>query len=134
EHFGDELWKRDPDACCRMRKVEPLDRAMKGVDVWFAALRRSQSATRMELKVVDWDWQYQLVKICPFVTWTRRDVYDYVKLRDLPYNELHDRNYPTIGCTHCTRPVEGTAAWDYSREGRWANSGKTECGLHGAGI
>ncbi len=134
EKFGDELWKRDPDSCCRMRKIEPLDRAIKNVDVWFTALRRSQSATRLDLKVVDWDWQYQLIKICPLVTWSRRDVYDYIKLRDLPYNELHDKNYPTIGCTHCTRPVEGAAAWDYSREGRWADTGKTECGLHGAGI
>lgn len=132
--FGAELWKRDPDSCCRMRKVEPLDRAIRGVDVWFAALRRSQAATRLELKIVDWDWQYQLIKVCPLASWSRREVYDYVKHRELPYNVLHDRSYPTIGCTHCTRPVEGSNPWDYSREGRWTNTSKTECGLHGAGI
>jgi phosphoadenosine phosphosulfate reductase len=132
--YGDTLWLRNPDLCCKMRKVEPLYRAIAGVDVWFAALRRDQSATRWTIKVVDWDWQYQLIKVCPIASWSRQQVYEYVRSRGLPYNELHDRGYPSIGCTHCTRPVEGAKPWDYSREGRWAGAGKSECGLHGAGI
>lgn len=132
--FGDELWKRDPDLCCKMRKVEPLHRVIQGADVWFAALRRDQSASRWNIKVVDWDWQYQLVKICPLATWTRLEVYEYLVKHDLPYNELHDKSYPTVGCTHCTNPVEGAKPWEYSRNGRWNGTGKTECGLHGGGI
>jgi phosphoadenosine phosphosulfate reductase len=134
ERFGDQLWKHDPDFCCRMRKVEPLYRIIQGVDVWFAGLRRDQSSSRWNIKVVDWDWQYQLIKICPLATWTRLQVYEYIVKHDLPYNELHDRNYPTVGCTHCTRPVEGANPWDYSRDGRWNETSKTECGLHGGGI
>jgi len=132
--FGGELWLRDPTLCCRMRKVEPLYRAIAGVDVWFAALRRDQAATRWTIKVVDWDWQFQLIKICPIASWSRQQVYEYVSAQGLPYNELHDRGYPSIGCTHCTRPVEGAKPWDYSREGRWSGAAKSECGLHGAGI
>jgi phosphoadenosine phosphosulfate reductase len=133
-HFGPELWKRDPDLCCKMRKVEPLDRRMKGVDVWFTAIRRGQSAARQSVKMVDWDWQYQLVKVCPMVTWSRPQIYEYVVAHNLPYNELHDRGYPTVGCTHCTRPVPGAKPWDYSRNGRWSDGAKSECGLHGYGI
>jgi phosphoadenosine phosphosulfate reductase len=132
--YGEELWSSNPDLCCKIRKVEPLSRAIQGVDVWFAALRRSQSATRQAIKIVDWDWQYQLIKICPLASWSREQVYEYVMSRGLPYNELHDRGYPTVGCTHCTKPVTGARPWEYSRDGRWNGNGKTECGMHGAGI
>jgi phosphoadenosine phosphosulfate reductase len=128
--FGPELWRRDPDACCGLRKVEPMGAALAGVDVWVTGLTRSQSATRSTLQVVAWDWQYQLVKVNPLATWTRAQVYDYVRRRGVPYNELHERGYPSIGCTHCTRPVPGNELGEYSREGRWTGEHKTECGLH----
>ena len=129
-----ELWKEDPDLCCKIRKVEPLHRAIQGVDIWFASLRRDQSPSRWNTQLVEWNWQYQLLKICPLVTWSRRKVYDYLVEHNLPYNELHDQDYPTVGCTHCTKPVPGTRPWEYSRDGRWAGQEKKECGLHGDGI
>ena len=128
--FGPELWRRDPDACCRLRKVEPMRAALAGVDVWVTGLTRSQSAIRSALEIVAWDWQYQLVKVNPLATWTRAQVFDYVRRRGVPYNELHERGYPSIGCTHCTLPVPGNELGEYSREGRWTSEHKTECGLH----
>lgn len=129
-----ELWKSDPDLCCKIRKVEPLHRAIQGVDVWFTSLRRDQSPSRWNTPLVEWNWQYQLLKVCPLVTWSRRQVYEYLTESKLPYNELHDQCYPTVGCTHCTKPVPGTKPWEYSRDGRWEGREKTECGLHGDGI
>lgn len=131
---GDELWKRDPDTCCRIRKVDPMHAVLSDIDVWITALRRSQSITRASLRVVDWDWQYQLVKISPLASWERGDVWAYIKKNDVPYNVLHEQGYPTIGCTHCTSPVEGSKPDEYSRSGRWKEFNKTECGLHGDGI
>jgi phosphoadenosine phosphosulfate reductase len=128
--FGPELWRRDPDACCRLRKVEPMRAALAGADVWVTGLTRSQSASRAALEVVGWDWQYQLVKVNPLATWNRAQVWEYVRTRDVPYNQLHERGYPTIGCTHCTLAVPGSAIGEYSREGRWTGEHKTECGLH----
>ncbi|HKU61642.1 MAG TPA: phosphoadenylyl-sulfate reductase [Gemmatimonadales bacterium] len=128
--FGPELWRRDPDACCRLRKVEPMRAALAGVDVWVTGLTRSQSASRAALEVVAWDWQYQLVKVNPLAGWTRAQVYDYVRRHEVPYNELHERGYPSIGCTHCTVAVPGSELGEYSREGRWTGEHKTECGLH----
>ena len=128
--YGPELWTREPDTCCTLRKVEPMRDALAGVDVWVTGLTRSQSASRAALEVVAWDWQYQLVKVNPLATWTRAEVYDYVRRRDVPYNELHERGYPTVGCTHCTRPVAGSRVGEYSRDGRWTGEHKTECGLH----
>jgi len=102
--------------------------------VWSAGLRRSQSPTRANLRGVDWDWKFQVLKINPLANWDRRQVWDYIQTHGVPYNTLHDKGYPTIGCTHCTRPVPGSQIGDYTRAGRWADTGKTECGLHGAGI
>jgi phosphoadenosine phosphosulfate reductase len=132
--YGDELWKRDPDQCCKIRKVDPMVTALAGVDVWATALRRSQSITRANLKVVDWDWQYQLIKLAPLAAWERSDVWAYIQKNNVPYNELHEKGYPTVGCTHCTTPVEGVQIGEYSRSGRWQEFEKTECGLHGDGI
>ncbi|HRX87523.1 MAG TPA: phosphoadenylyl-sulfate reductase [Phycisphaerae bacterium] len=132
--YGDQLWKRDPDQCCKLRKVDPMHAAMRGVDVWITALRRSQSISRAGIRVVDWDWQYQLIKLCPLAAWERQEVWDYIKKNDVPYNELHEKGYPTVGCTHCTAPVEGVQIGEYSRSGRWKEFNKTECGLHGDGI
>lgn len=132
---GPELWKTNPTLCCQIRKVDPMGEVMKNVDVWITGLRRTQSSTRAALKVVDWDWKYEVLKISPLANWERADVWTYIKSNDVPYNELHEKEYPTIGCTHCTQPVPGSRPGDYSRAGRWAGLEKTECGLHGgAGI
>jgi phosphoadenosine phosphosulfate reductase len=128
---GPELWRRNPDACCRLRKVEPMRRALEGVDVWLTGLTRSQSPARASIKVIEWDWRYHLLKVSPLAGWDRAQVWDYVQRHDVPYNELHERGYPTIGCTHCTVAVPGARPDTYSRAGRWAGVDKTECGLHG---
>jgi phosphoadenosine phosphosulfate reductase len=121
---GDKLWARDPDACCGIRKVTPLQNALSDVDCWVAGLRREQSKTRRESKKIDWDLRHGLWKANPLADWSERDVWNYIAQHDLPYNPLHDRGYPSIGCTHCTLPAaEG-------RQGRWAEAEKTECGLH----
>jgi len=122
EH-GDELWARDPNACCAIRKVEPLSRALSGLDAWITGVRREQSPTRAGTRKVEWDVRHGLWKISPLADWTDRDVWRRINERDLPYNPLHDQGYASIGCTHCTLPGAG-------RAGRWAGDDKTECGLH----
>ncbi|MEE8583357.1 MAG: phosphoadenylyl-sulfate reductase [Acidobacteriota bacterium] len=128
--YGPELWKHNPELCCRLRKVEPMKQALQGVDVWVTGLRRGQSASRAALQSVHWNWKYRLLQVNPLAAWRRRQVRQYVDSHDVPYNELHDRGYPSLGCTHCTRPVNGLSLYQYSREGRWAGQEKTECGLH----
>lgn len=126
EH-GPKLWARDPDQCCSIRKVEPLRRKLATLDAWMTAIRRSQTQERAAVRKVDWDPKFDLVKICPLANWTREMVWNYVFQHNVPYNPLHDRNYPSIGCTHCTRAVQ---PGEDHRAGRWAGLGKTECGLH----
>ncbi len=120
---GDALWSRNPDLCCAIRKVEPLGRALGGLDCWITGIRREQSPTRASAPKLGWDESHELWKANPLADWTDDDVWAYLRERDLPYNALHDRGYASIGCTHCTRPGQG-------REGRWSGRGKTECGLH----
>ncbi|UCE60945.1 MAG: phosphoadenylyl-sulfate reductase [Phycisphaerales bacterium] len=133
--YGAELWKHDSDKCCHLRKVDPMYDVMANVDVWITGLRRSQSATRANLRIVDWDWRYQVLKISPLAAWERPQIWEYIQKNNVPYNELHEKGYPTLGCTHCTKPVPGSTPGDYSRDGRWSGTGKLECGLHdGAGI
>jgi phosphoadenosine phosphosulfate reductase len=127
---GPELWARDPDSCCRLRKVEPMRHALADVDVWVTGLMRSQSPARAALRVVEWDWKYQLLKVNPLAGWDRAAVWEYVQRHDVPYNELHGRGYPTLGCTHCTAPVAGNTTGEYTRDGRWSGLSKSECGLH----
>jgi phosphoadenosine phosphosulfate reductase len=129
--YGPELWKTDPDQCCRLRKVDPMREVMSQVDVWLTALRRSQSAARANIQVIEWDWRFQVLKVNPFASWSRQQVWDYVQEHNVPYNPLHEQGYPSLGCTHCTKRVEGASVTDYSRAGRWAGMEKTECGLHG---
>jgi phosphoadenosine phosphosulfate reductase len=130
--YGAELWRRDPDACCGLRRVEPLRQALAGTDVWITAITRAQGITRSDIPLVSWDWQYQVLKVCPLANWDRPRVWEYVQRHNVPYNELHERGYPSIGCTHCTLPVPGSSPDDYSRAGRWPGTEKTECGLHGS--
>ena len=130
ERYEPELWRRDPHRCCALRKVEPMKAALAGVDVWLTGIMRSQSRQRSALRVVEWDWGFGLLKVSPLAAWDRARVWDYVRAHDVPYNELHERGYPTLGCTHCTVAVADTGPRDYTRAGRWAGTDKTECGLH----
>ena len=125
--FGPELWRRDPDLCCQLRKVEPNGRALEGKAAWVSGLRRDQASTRAGVAPVEWDAKFGLVKVNPMAAWTEDDVWAYVRASGALYNALHDRGYPSIGCTHCTRPVR---PGEDSRAGRWADQGKEECGLH----
>jgi len=123
EQHGDELWNRDPDACCGIRKVAPMKEALAEVDGWISGLRREQSPMRSGAPKLQWDKKNDLWKANPLADWSDKDVWSYIVENDVPYNDLHDRGYASIGCTHCTRP--GT-----NRDGRWAGTGKVECGLH----
>ncbi len=134
ELHGDELWKRNPDLCCQIRKVDPMRDVMRDIDVWLTGLRRSQSSTRANLQPVEWDWKFQVLKVNPLASWSREQVWQYIQERNVPYNPLHEQGYPTLGCTHCTKAVPGATVTDYTRAGRWDGVNKTECGLHGAGI
>lgn len=132
--YGPELWRNDPDLCCKLRKVDPMARVMEQVDVWLTALRRDQSPARASLQTIEWDWKFQVLKANPLASWTRKQVWEYIQANDVPYNPLHEQGYPTVGCTHCTKPVAGAKPDEYTRAGRWADKAKTECGLHGDGI
>ena len=125
--YGPALWSTEPDRCCQLRKVEPLTRVLKGYDAWITGIRRDQSPTRANAGLIEWDSKFQLVKVNPLARWTWADVWTYIKVYEVPYNPLHDQNYPSIGCTHCTAPV---APGEDPRAGRWKTFTKTECGLH----
>ncbi|MHC9061417.1 phosphoadenylyl-sulfate reductase [Nitrospira sp. CMX1] len=127
ESYGEELWTREPDRCCHLRKVEPLTRVLRGYSAWITGIRRDQAPSRVNAGLIEWDQKFELVKINPLARWTLADVWTYIKVYEVPYNPLHDQNYPSIGCTYCTAPV---APGDDPRAGRWKNFAKTECGLH----
>jgi phosphoadenosine phosphosulfate reductase len=115
--------------CCQIRKLEPLKRAFQGLDVWICGLRREQSITRQDMQVVEWDEMHQLIKVNPLISWTEQLVWDYIKMHSVPYNKLHDRGYPSIGCEPCTRAVQ---PGEDVRSGRWwwESPDHRECGLH----
>jgi phosphoadenosine phosphosulfate reductase len=125
--YGDNLWLREPDECCNLRKVQPLTQILSGYSAWVTGIRRDQGPTRANAGLVEWDQKFGLVKFNPLAKWRGDDVWTYIRLHDVPYNPLHDRHYPSIGCTHCTAPA---LPGEDSRSGRWKNFGKTECGLH----
>lgn len=125
--FGTALWRRDPNECCNIRKVIPLKEALTTKAAWISGLRREQSPTRALTEFVNKDDKFNNIKICPLIHWTWQDVWEYIHEKGLPYNILHDHQYPSIGCFPCTHPVGDSGE---SREGRWAGIGKTECGLH----
>lgn len=129
ESHGDALWVSHPDQCCQLRKVEPLTRVLQGYDAWITGIRRDQAPSRANAGLIEWDEKFQLIKVNPLARWTWADVWSYIKIHEVPYNPLHDHNYPSIGCTYCTAPV---APGDDPRAGRWKNFTKTECGLHKA--
>jgi phosphoadenosine phosphosulfate reductase len=124
---GDELWKREPNACCNIRKVDPLISILGQYDAWITGVRRDQAPTRANTKKVEYDYKFGLMKFNPIASWTSEDVWNYIRKNDIIYNPLHDQNYPSIGCHYCTRQV---MPGEDPRAGRWAGSEKTECGLH----
>jgi len=124
---GAALWTRDPDRCCNLRKVEPLRRKLGELDAWITSIRRDQTSTRAGARKIEWDARFGLAKINPLADWTSKQVWRYIHDHDVPYNELHDQDYPSIGCTHCTRAV---TPGEGPRAGRWPGFAKTECGLH----
>jgi len=126
EHGG-PLYEHRPDQCCHDRKVLPLRRAAVGYDAWISAIRKDQTKDRGQAGVVQWDAKFGLVKINPLLNWTKKDVWTFIAKHDVPYNPLHDQNYPSIGCWPCTRPVSDG---EDERSGRWAGQVKKECGLH----
>jgi phosphoadenosine phosphosulfate reductase len=128
--LGDGLWTREPDKCCNLRKVEPLTQKLAGLSAWITGIRRDQAPTRANARKLEDDKKFGLVKLNPLADWTWDQVWDYIRAHNVPYNPLHDRNYPSIGCTYCTRQVQ---AGEDMRAGRWSGFQKTECGLHAKG-
>jgi phosphoadenosine phosphosulfate reductase len=131
EAQGPELWKREPDLCCTIRKVLPLQSKLADLDCWLTGLRREQSDTRagigiIELYALDQSANRDIVKLNPMAQWSRDDVWQYIRDHKIPYNPLHDAGYRSIGCQPCTRKANG----DNERAGRWTGFNKVECGIH----
>jgi phosphoadenosine phosphosulfate reductase len=132
EVHGGELWKRDPDSCCTLRKVEPLQKKLQSLDCWITGLRRQQSETRSSIGIVevyefDPIMNREIVKLNPMAKWKREEVWEYLKNHKIPYNPLHDQGYRSIGCIPCTSKASGG---ENERAGRWIGFNKTECGIH----
>jgi len=132
EAQGPELWKRDPDLCCTMRKVLPLQSKLGEIDCWITGLRREQSETRsnrgiIELYLFDETSGREIVKLNPMANWDRDAVWKYIREQKIPYNPLHDRGYRSIGCWPCTKVI---GAGQDERAGRWTGFNKVECGIH----
>lgn len=125
--YGSDLYARDPDLCCAMRKVAPLEQALTHVDAWATGLRREEARTRVIAPVVGWDAAKGKVRVSPLARWTRADVDAYVAEHDVLVNPLVADGYPSIGCRTCTRRV---SPGEDPRAGRWAGTSKTECGIH----
>lgn len=126
EH-GERLYERDPDRCCAIRKVEPLNRALAGRQAWITGMRRVDAPTRTDISLVGWDERRSMVKLNPLAAWDDDDVERFAFEEDVFLNPLRERGYPSIGCAPCTRPV---AQGEDPRAGRWSGNLKTECGLH----
>jgi phosphoadenosine phosphosulfate reductase len=124
--YGDDLYNRDPDLCCKLNKVEPMQLALVGVRAWINGRRRDQAVTRSAMAIAE-RLQGGIVKVNPLANWTSRDTYAYLSSHDIPTHPLFEQGYASIGCAPCTRPV---LAGEDERAGRWAGRGKIECGLH----
>ena len=127
KEFGPELWKRDPDLCCQIRKVEPNGRALEGYKAWITGIRRDQSKSRNSVDLVEWDEKFDLAKLNPLAEWTEAQTIEYIREHKVFYNRLYDHGYKSIGCIQCTRAVKDG---EDARAGRWDGFGKEECGLH----
>jgi phosphoadenosine phosphosulfate reductase len=121
--FGQDLFARDPDLCCAMRKVAPLAKALAPYVAWASGIRRDETSTRSDVGVVEWDERHQMVKVNPLATWSHDDIQRYIVDNDILVNPLVSEGYGSIGCAPCTRRGEG-------RTGRWLGMPKVECGLH----
>ena len=131
EAQGPELWKREPDLCCTIRKVLPLQSKLQDLDCWITGLRRQQSDTRADIGIIelyhlDQAANRDIVKLNPMAEWSRDDVWQYIRDHKIPYNPLHDAGYRSIGCQPCTHKTSG----DNERAGRWTGFNKVECGIH----
>ncbi|GAB4047061.1 phosphoadenylyl-sulfate reductase [Catellatospora paridis] len=129
ERFGPRLYSRDPDSCCYLRKVKPLEDALSGYDAWAAGLRRDESPTRANTPVVHFEQARGKVKVNPLANWTQPEVDQYIARYDIPVNQLLNQGYGSVGCWPCTRRIQ---PGEDARAGRWAMFDKTECGLHAA--
>lgn len=130
--MGPELWKTNPDSCCQMRKVLPLQSRLSSLDVWITGLRRGQSDQRkstnvLEMYEFDKLRESYIFKLNPMVNWSREKVWSYIKDHNIPYNTLHDKGYRSIGCWPCTKAISDGQD---ERAGRWEGFNKTECGIH----
>jgi phosphoadenosine phosphosulfate reductase len=125
--LGPRLYGRNPDLCCYLRKVEPLERTLKNYDAWFTGVRREETLSRRSTQVVEFDEKRQKIKVNPIVAWTSEQVDEYIATNNVLVNPLVYDGYPSIGCRTCTLKVEAGAD---PRSGRWAGTGKTECGIH----
>ncbi len=131
EHYeainGGPVYKSDPNRCCFDRKLRVLQDAAKGMYAWASAIRRDQSEDRKRAAIVGWDQKFQLVKISPLANWTKNDVWKLITTHKIPYNPLHDKGFPSVGCWPCTRAI---GLGEDERAGRWSGFEKKECGLH----
>ena len=125
--LGPRLFGRNPDLCCYLRKVEPLERALTNYDAWITGMRREETSNRRQTKAVEWDDRREMVKVNPIVSWTQKQVDDFITEQGVLVNPLVYDGYPSIGCAACTSRVEPGAD---PRSGRWTGTGKTECGIH----
>ena len=125
--LGPRLFGRNPDLCCYLRKVEPLERALTNYDAWITGVRRDETNVRRQTQVVEWDDRREMVKVNPIVGWTQKQVDDFITVNGVLVNPLVYDGYPSIGCATCTIRVDAGAD---PRSGRWAGTGKTECGIH----
>jgi phosphoadenosine phosphosulfate reductase len=132
EEIGPELWLRNPDLCCTLRKVEPLQKRLNQLDAWITGLRREQSTSRAEIEILelyefDRIREKNILKINPLARWSRDRVWDYIRRHGIPYNPLADRGFGSIGCVPCTKALR---SGQDDRAGRWVGFDKTECGIH----
>jgi phosphoadenosine phosphosulfate reductase len=127
DEFGPRLFERDPDLCCSLRKVQPLAQQLSGYVAWGSGIRRDESESRANTRLVDWDAKRGMIKINPLAAWTQPDVDAYIGEHQIPVNPLIDFGFASIGCAPCTRAV---APGEDPRAGRWAGRSKTECGIH----
>lgn len=125
--YDEELWADNPNLCCHLRKIVPLQEVLQDTKAWISGLRREQSPTRSKTKFINKDEKFNNIKICPLIHWKWEDILTYINLNQIPYNPLHDKGYPSIGCAPCTKSVPDPSDL---RAGRWAGHTKTECGLH----
>lgn len=127
DEYLPELWRNNPNKCCLIRKVLPLKSYLSDKKAWITGVRKQQAESRNQTKIFEWDPLNEVLKINPLAEWTSREVWDYLKINELPYNPLHDHGFPSIGCVPCTDEVK---PGEHERAGRWRQKEKVECGIH----